>query len=86
MGTVVVKIYLNWEFLHLCSADSLTPGDNQAWWPSLALSLKKTDLTSLSSHQLPIALQLAVGVNQPFSSPCWDFGWLDFMQMLCMLS
>lgn len=48
---------------------------------SKAVSMKKTDAPSLSSHQLPVAPQLGVGHHMSFPSTCWNLEWLDLVKV-----
>lgn len=44
---------------------------------------EETDCLSPSSHQLPMAIQLGVGLHKPLTHPCWDFGWLHLVRAVC---
>jgi hypothetical protein len=45
---------------------------------------KKTGSYSLRNHQLPVVLQLEVGLHESLPYPCWNFGWLDLLWILCI--
>lgn len=48
-------------------------------------SLKKTDFPSPNSCQLPIAPHLGVRLHAHLPSLHWDFIWLEFAQVFCMM-
>lgn len=54
--------------------------------PTRGYPLKKLDSPSPGSYPFPLAPQLRVGLHASFPSPCWDFIWLELVQVLCVLS
>lgn len=51
----------------------------------MATSSKREWFSCLSSHQLPNAPQMDMGLRRPFSHPCWSFAWLMLMPATAML-